>query len=489
MASQVRPRLKLLDEPLIEAIISEAMQVLERVGVFIENAEGLTLLEQAGARVDLSTRRAWPGEHLIQTCLERAPREVLVYDRSGDLSLNLSDDNVHYVPGSAALRIRDGKTGRIRNAVTEDYVSYTRLVDSLACFPAQSTAIICSDVPPEIADRYRLFLSLINGTKPVVTGTFARDGFKPMHEMLTAIRGSHEALAEMPLAIFDVCPTPPLKWSDLTLQTLIDCARASIPSEIVSMPLAGATAPVTLTGSLVQHTAEALSGVVLSQLARPHAPVIYGGSPSIFDMRYGTTPMGAIETMMIDMAYAQIGKHLGLPTHTYMGLSDAKDLDSQSGIESGVGMVLAGLAGVNVVSGAGMLDFESCQSLEKLVIDHEACRMAHRLLAGIEPREDPMGVDLLLELASGGDFLKSPSTRKWFRQEFLFPTPVIDRKSREEWERGGAAACHDQAGEEVKRILNSHTPKPLDDTLRAELERIMQSEASRFGMDQLPAVG
>ena len=137
-----------------------------------------------------------------------------------------------------------------------------------------------------------------------------------MHDMLVAIRGSEKKLAEKPLAIFDACPSPPLKWSNLTAQSLIDCARAGIPSELVSMGMTGATSPVTIAGTLVQHVVENVSGVVMCQLAKKGSPVIFGGSPSCFDMRKGTTPMGAIETIMIDSAYTQIGKYLNLPTQS-----------------------------------------------------------------------------------------------------------------------------------------------------------------------------
>ncbi|MBW2278869.1 MAG: trimethylamine methyltransferase family protein, partial [Deltaproteobacteria bacterium] len=123
--------------------------------------------------------------------------------------------------------------------------------------------------------------------------------------------------------------------------------------------------------------------MVISQSSNPGTPVLYGGSPAIFDMRYETTPMGAIETMMIDCAYNEIGTVLGMPTQAYISLSDAKQLDSQAGLETGVGATLAALSGINNISGPGMLDFESCHSLEKLVLDNEICGMMHRLLRGI----------------------------------------------------------------------------------------------------------
>ena len=108
----------------------------------------------------------------------------------------------------------------------------------------------------------------------------------------------------------------------------------------------GANSPASIFSAVVQHCAENMSGVVISQLAMKGSPVIWGGSPSVFDMRKGTTPMGAIETTMIDVAYAQVGKHLGFPTHAYMGLSDAKVLDPQAGLESGMGCILAALQGI-----------------------------------------------------------------------------------------------------------------------------------------------
>ena len=153
-----------------------------------------------------------------------------------------------------------------------------------------------------------------------------------------------------------------------------------VPAQMVSMPLAGGAAPVTLIGSVVQHAAECLSGIAIHQLASPGSPIVWGGAPAILDMRSGTTPMGAVETAMIDAAYAQVGKSLGLPTHTYLVGSDAKLVDAQAGMESATGAVIAALAGVDLVSGAGMLDTLLCQSAEKLVVDAEAISSALRLV-------------------------------------------------------------------------------------------------------------
>jgi trimethylamine--corrinoid protein Co-methyltransferase len=481
-----RPKLELLEPAAVTRIVDEAMDILKEVGVFVENQEGLELLGKAGAQVDRSQNRAYIPGDLVEKCLKTAPSNIQVYDRNGQLALDLKDDMVHFDPGSAALRIFDPNLGKPREAVTADLVSLARLVEELPNFKAQSTALLSSDVPEEIADRYRLYIALMHGTKPVVTGTFAKEGFSIMQDMLTAVRGGENHLRERPLAIFDCCPSPPLKWSDLTCQSLIDCARSGIPAELVSMPLTGATSPVTLAGAVVQHCAEDLSGIVIHQLAQAGAPIIYGGSPSCFDMRKGTSPMGALETMMIDAAYSQVGKHLSLPTHAYMALSDAKSLDAQAGLESGMGAILAALAGINVVSGPGMLDFESCQSLEKLVMDNEICGMACRLVDGIALREIPLAQHILKKIGQVDHFLTDPHTLQWFKEEAYFPGPVIDRGTLGEWEESGRFTAAQRAHQQVEKILAEAEPKLLSQDVAKELERILLADAKAYGLEKLP---
>jgi trimethylamine---corrinoid protein Co-methyltransferase len=308
-----------------------------------------------------------------------------------------------------------------------------------------------------------------------------------MHEMQLAVRGGAAALRERPLTIFSCCPTSPLKWSDVTSQNLVDCARAGIPVELIAMPLSGFMAPVTLVGTLVAHAAETLSGFVIGQLAAPGAPILWGGSPAIFDVRYETTPMGAIETMMIDCAYSEIGKRLGLPTQAYISLSDAKRLDAQAGLESGIGAVLAALAGINSISGPGMLDFESCHSLEKLVLDDAICGMALRLVRGVEPRDDFPAVGLFEELLRDGHLLIAEHTRRHLRDEIALPGPVIDRANRARWQEEGGQSLEARAQNEIARLIESYRPSRLASETSRELVRLMEAEAQRYGMAVLPA--
>lgn len=482
----MRPVLRFLDDELVNNIVIEARRVLCELGVEIHNSGVLSMLSDHGARVDAEKSRAFPRDDIIDRALAATPGAFKLYDVLGRQTHDLSGHNVYFTPGSAAINVLDNETETIRTPTTGDYVRYVKLISQLDNIASQSTALIPGDVHQNISDSYRLYLSLMFCKKPVVTGAFTIDAFNIMKDLQLAVRGTADELKARPLAIFSCCPTAPLKWSDVTSQNVVDCALHSIPVEYISMPLSGFVAPVTLVGTLVQHTAETLSGILISQLTNPGTPVLYGGSPAVFDVRYETTPMGAVETMMVDCAYNEIGKHLGLPTQAYIGLSDAKQLDAQAGLESSMGAALAALAGINNISGPGMLDFESCLSLEKLVLDNEICGMALRMTRGIEPKEDFPARERFQELLADKHLLISKHTRRYLKEEHYFPGAAIDRANRSRWQEEGGLSLRQRAHGEVQRLVDDYQPSPLPDQVKAELTKLMENEARRYGMDRLP---
>ena len=482
----MRPKLNILSDELVDQIIAEGFELLLDPGVRVHNEEALKLLADAGADVNRDTQIARIPESIVRQALETTPPEFYLYNLDGEPAVHYGGDSVQFDPGSAAITILDSETQQQRPPLTADFVKFVKLVETIPQLDAQSTAIICTDVTEDIGDLYRLYVALNYMRKPIVTGAFRTDTWWTMKDMLAAVAGGEAELAAKPIAVFDVCPSPPLLWSDLTCQNMIDCARHNIPSELVSMPLAGATAPVTLAGAVVQHTAECLSGVTICQLVKEGAPIVWGGSPAAFDMREGTTPMGAVGTWMIDCAYTQVGKALGMPTHAYLGMSDAKIVDAQCGLESAGGAIMAALAGVNMVSGAGMLDFESCQSYEKLVVDAEIIGMAKRLIAGIEARDEPIALTIMRKLGHRADYLAQTHTRKWFSKEQYIPSAVIDRSSLDGWKRKGAKTALERATDRVKQLLATYQPSPISDELRVELRDMATKTARKFGMDALP---
>ena len=291
-------------------------------------------------------------------------------------------------------------------------------------------------------------------------------------------------LRQWPRAIFDVCPSPPLNWSEFASQNMVDLARAGVPAEIVSMPLAGATAPVTLAGSIVQHAAECISGITIHQLAQAGAPIVWGGAPAIFDMRTGRTPMGAIETAMLDVGCAEVGKYFGLPTHAYMVAGDGRLIDAQTEMESGMSAALGALAGINMISGAGMLDFLACHSIEKLVIDAEAIASAQRLIEGIEPRGESLALDVCAD-RTNWRFSEAKETRALFRQEQHFPSAIMDRGLAND----SASKCIlDRARERVEQLRSEYRRPELSADREQAMLKFAEAEAAQVGLSQLPGI-
>jgi len=273
----MRPVVRFLSDELIARIISEAREVLCKLGVEIHNKDIISMLGDHGAKVEIDRYHVFLTDEIIDMALKTVPDFFKLYDLLGNETHNFSGYNVYFTPGSAALNILDYDTKQIRKPETKDYISYAKVISRLNNIASQSTAFIPADVHEKISDSYRLYLSLLYCEKPVVTGAFTIEAFNIMKNLQLAVRGSEEKLTAKPLTIFSCCPTSPLKWSDVTSQNLVDCAHYSIPVEFISMPLSGFMAPVTLVGTLVQHTAETLSGLVISQLTNPGTPVLYGG--------------------------------------------------------------------------------------------------------------------------------------------------------------------------------------------------------------------
>lgn len=481
----MRPTIKFLNEDLITKIIDEAYDILIKLGIEIHNKKTIDRLSDYGAKADFTKNKVFFSRDLIEKSLKSSPSSFYLYDINGNRTHNFSGLNVHFTPGSSALNILDYDLKVERKPLIADYIRYVKLVSQLKNITSQSTAFTPSDVPEQISDSIRLYLSFLYCDKPVVTGCFRKESFEVMKNMQVAVRGTEQNLKETPLTIFSVCPTSPLKWSDVTCRNLIDCAEYSIPVEFVSMPLSGFLSPVTIVGTLIQHTAETLSGIVIHQIVNPGAPFLYGGSPAVFDVRYETTPMGAVETMMLDCAYNEIGKYFNLPTQAYISLSDSKQFDFQAGMETSMGAVLAGLSGINNISGPGMLDFENCISLEKLVMDNEICGMIFRMLNGIEPKDDFPSIPLFEELLSESHLLISEHTRKHIKDEIHFPSGVVNRANYPRWKEEGSKTNYELAHRETEYLINNYVESNLNINTKKDVTDIMTIEANKYGIDKL----
>lgn len=471
----VKKFLEFLSDDEVHTVHSASINVLEKIGVEVENENAMKIFAQAGAKIDLEKKRVYISEALVKEALAKVPPEIKLYGFDKKHDLVFTGENVYFNPGSTALYMLDRETMKMRRPASEDFADFVRLTDYLEFMHAQSTAMTLGDVPDQIVDRVRFYLILKHSAKPIIAGAFTIEGLYDMKRMLEIVVGGEEELVRRPRLLMDVCPSPPLKWSTMTSQNLIDSANFNIPIEIIPAPQLGSTAPATLAGLLVQHNAEFLSGLVMAQLVKPGLPCMYSGSPSLMDMRYGTGCVGNVEVAMLCAAYAQIARSYRIPSGAYMGISETKLVDSQSGIESTLGLVVGTLAGVNCITGPGMLGFENCQSFEKLVIDNDICGMALRMMKDIVFNEETLAFDLMSKVGPGGHFLSEKHTLKWFQTEEFMPSLVIDKISKPKWESMGAKDTLKRAKEQVDKILAEHHPKPLSQDVEKKLDSFINA--------------
>lgn len=471
----LKPALSIASPALIDQIIAEAKRILAEVGMEIRGAKLRRHLLEYGLPSDREGRILFPTA-VVERALSQAPTSFQLFDRSGQPHADIGGERTHFTPASSGLMVLDHRSGETRHAATADFIEYVRLMDGLEHIAYPATAFSTNqDIDAEVSDAWRLYLILTNTRKPVVSGAFGEYGVPRMAEMMALFRRDKAELVAKPMSIFTITATGNFRYSEDSCQNLLDCAQWGIPMEIVPVTLMGLIAPVTLVGAAVFHTVDTLAGIVMAQLVRPGTPVLFGGAPAAFHMREATSPMLAIEALKLDVLYAAIGKRLGLPTQGYLALSDAKMLDAQAGAETFGGALLAALAGINSVSGPGMLDFVMVFSLPKLVLDNELCGQALHFVRPIEVIDDLPTLDLVRVQMNEGHMLTTPHTIAHWPQHLYLPGKVYDRANREQWQRKGGKPLWQRAVEEVEERLNAYTPVETAPEIDAELRRLVQS--------------
>src|SRR5262245_45600206 len=473
----MRPNLTVLERPLIEQIIDEAFVVLERSGLLIEDPHALERLKKVGINADAETNRVIFPREIVQKALKDAPSSITLYNRDGEPAAVLEGDRVHVVPASSALRVLDRKTQKPREPKTADFVEYVKIADPLKNIAYLSTAFIPKDIPQDMADAWRLYLVLSHSKRPIVSGAFTSYGVPRMGEIMAMFRESKEDLVNRPMSIFTCCPNTPLRWGEDPLTNIMDCAEWGIPIEVVPVLLLGMISPTTAIGAIVLHTAEVISGLIIAQLVRKGAPVVFGGAPASFHMRLMTNPMTAVEALQVYCGYAEVAKYLKLPCQAYMALSDSKFNDPQAGFESGTGAFLAALAGINSVSGPGMLDYVNCFSLEKLAFDDELVAHAKRFIRPVEVRDDLPTQPLIDELVTNKHLMMAEHTLEHWPEELYLPGNMIDRTNWDQWRGEGEKTFRDRAADAISECLSSYEVEPLEEGLHREIQDMFRRTA------------
>ncbi len=446
---------KPLSKESMQSIHETAMKVFEKVGIQVNSKEALGLLKHTDAQVDERTQRVMIPADMVMDLVSKAPSEITLCGRDKKHDAILGGTRVYAGTGGTALNIIDRKDGHKRVATLNDLKEIARLVDGLDNIHIFMLPVYPTDVPVEKVDVSRFFAGLDNTRKHIIGGVYTLEGIRQVIKMAELIAGSPRELRERPiLSMITCCSISPFKVDSLYGDMLANIAKAGIPVVCPAEPLCGATSPVTLAGTLVVQVVDSLSGVVISQLANPGTPVIYGSVASNTDLRDMKYITGSVEMGLLNAGGAQMAQFYELPFYATGGMSDSNTIDAQCGYESSITTLLCALAGANFIhDAAGLMEFALTMNCEKLVIDNEILGMVMRAVRGIEVNDETLAFDVIKKAGPGGHFISRRHTRTHMRKEHYVPT-LSNREFREKWEAEGSKDVFQKAKERVEEILD-----------------------------------
>ena len=449
----------LLTQQQVERTHTASLEVLENVGMLVRNEKACTIYKQHGCQLDAETRIVKFPSAVVEKYRAMLPPTFTFHGREPDYDRTLPQDGPIIVTGSSAPDIIDPVTGLVRRARSGDIARIAQLIQELPAYDVFSISTLADDAPPGQFTLARLYPSLKHCLKPIRSTTTDIDDAATVMQLLYTLAGSAEAFRQRPFVTFHYCPVvSPLTMDELSTEAVIFFSEAGLPVYPSIVPNAGLTSPMSMAGTLVQGNAEFLAISILMQMVRTGTPTIYATLPTVADMRTGAYASGGIECGMLHMAFAQMARFYNVPCGGYIGLSNAKINDAQSGYETGMSTAAGVLAGTDMLNTGGLLDALKVFDFAKAVIDDEIAQMLKRLKRGILFNEEELALQVIAQTRPGGSFMMTSHTSKRMKSEALLPR-LSDREARETWEKKGSLDTHARAMQKVNAILAHNGPE------------------------------
>ncbi|HEX5643680.1 MAG TPA: trimethylamine methyltransferase family protein [Thermoleophilia bacterium] len=442
-------RLAILSQDDLERLDAAALAVLAQTGVAIPSERARAALVAQGATAD-GTRITFPPE-LVRRLVDVAPAHMTLGARAG--AALITGERSLVTTDGCCVEIYDLETGEKRGTTADDVATISRVVDALPeidfCWPAVSA----QDRPVETRGLHELYLAVANTGKHVQTVTVVEPELAGVAvEMALTVSGSEERLrAEPPISALLGTVTP-LGNDEGTLEAGLVFAEAGVPIGFVTMPMGGSTTPITMAGSLVVGVAEALSSVCAIQAVCPGAPVFICFIPSVMDLKSGDFTGGAPEDTIMAAAVGDVGHFYGLPTQCGVNSSGAKEPGWQSALDDTTTTYLSLAAGVDMLTGVGMVSGGRIFSYEEMALGVDTLTHARTIAAGVD-----------LTAAGGSAGGQAPPAAG--------PSLAVDKTHRH-WTAGGRETAIDRAHERVAAAVAEHRPPALDPAVDEELRRL-----------------
>ena len=471
----------ILSDDQIEALHNKSLDVLQEIGINFLLEEARVILKVAGADVDDSSTRVRFDRNLIETTIANAPSVFKVHARNPAHDLVFGGTATSYVMVGSPPNASDTVSGR-RPGNFEDYCNFLRLGQSLNIahqfggYPVEPTDIN-TPVRHLVAEQ-----ALIKLTDKVGFGySLNRQRILDSIEMVRIGRGiSEQTLLEEPSLFTVVNANSPLVYDRPMLAGIIEMARRNQPIIITPFTLAGAMAPVTVAGAIVQQNAEALAGIAFAQIVNPGAPVLYGGFTSNVDMRSGSPAFGTPEYAKAVLIGGQLARRYGIPYRS-SNVNASNAPDAQAAYESQMSIWPCMLAHCNMVKHSlGWLEGGLTASFEKVIMDAEMLQMMSEFMRPVAINNDEMAMDAMLEVGPGGHYFGCAHTLE--RYENAFYSPILsDWSNFENWQDRGSQDATARAHEIYKKLLKDYKAPPMDQAIAEELDAFVERRIAEGG--------
>ena len=454
------PRLTFLSEQDKKKIFEAALEIIEHTGQQLMHEGALELLREAGCIVEGENRVKIPRQ-LVEQAIESAPNNVPVFNRRGELAMDLGGRRAYFGTGSDLMWTVESEKLTRRRTSLEDIKTAARVADALPNIDFIMSFAHPHELPPQGAYLASFEAMATSSIKPIVNTADGRKDLAAMWEISKILRGGEQELREKPYWVQYAEPISPLKHIFSSVDKLMFCAETGSPVIYSPAPIAGSTAPMTIAGHVVQGLAECFFGLVIHQLTAKGAPFLMGIGAAVLDMATSQCSYNAPEYLLSYMAMVEMSNYLDIPNWGYAGTSDSQIPDMQAVYEAGLETFMAAMVGSNLNHDIGYLDFGLTGSLEMIVIVDEIIDQVRRMEKGIPVNDETCAVKVIGEGAAQGQFLTQPHTLKHLRTVQWRPK-LLTRPGHERWVQDGATNLVDRARKSLENILATHQTESLN---------------------------
>ena len=456
-----------------EHIHVETLRILWEAGVKFYSQKALRLLETNGARVDYETKIAYIPKELVEQSLATSPKSFVLGARNPAYNYPLPSPVSRYAMDGTAAFAQDFQTGKRRYGTDKDDELAMRIFQHMDMGIMAWPAVAAEDKPSHSRPLYEWFTTSEYCSKHVQHELHTVEQAAYLAEGLIAMLGSEEALVHSNSFSFIYCPVSPLVHDGSMMDAYLELGGLNIPIMMLPMPVPGSTGPASLFGNLCIANAEALSSIVVYQLAHPGRPMIYSSATGTIDFRNGAYTAGTPEMGLMSGALAEMGRHYALPSTSAGCTADAHGPGPQAVLEKFITTIVPVLAGSDVIVGFGEVEGDQLLVLEQIVVDNEIAHICERVFQGIDSGSEKVLTEDILKVEPGGHFLAQKSTRKLSRTDEFYLASLLDRNTLEGWQALGKPDMYSNARQQVEELLAKPVEDPLPGDVAEKLDEIL----------------